>query len=304
MKTTNKFKAGALAIAIALTGCMEEKTTETDYVSDRGKTTTPATEMVPKSVQDSMEKIFTETLNEIDLNLEMIREKEGGIVLGPGSASEDNIPKKEKIIRNINMLNSLIAESNTKIEKLNKQIRNFKLQNSKLEKLTAQFTEQIAEHEKNINALKEELSARNFEIADLNKQLVDLRFESGWNKSVAEQVGQEAEKYKKDMNTAYYTMGSKAELKEEGVIAGKGGVVGLGRTPVVKGDVKPEQFTKIDIRETKSIPVNAKKAKLVSVHNEGSYEFQKEGETIAALEIKNPEEFWRQSKFMVLEVKE
>jgi uncharacterized coiled-coil protein SlyX len=234
----------------------------------------------------------------------MIREKQGGIVLGPGSPAEENISKKEKIIRNINMLNSLIAESNDKIDKLNKQIRNYKLQNTKLEKLTAKFTEQLAEHEKSIASLKEELAAKNFELADLNKQLADVRFESGWNKSVAEKVGQEAEKYKKDMNTAYYAKGSKADLKEDGIIAAKGGVIGIGRTEVVKGDVKPENFTKIDIRETKTIPVNAKKARLVSIHNTESYEFQKEGEMIASLEIKNPEEFWKQSKFMVLEVKE
>lgn len=303
METINKIKIFALAIAIAfIGGCTEEKKTESEYISEM---TEPemGEEVISKSAHDSLEKVFTETLNEIDLNLEMIREKEGGIVLGPGTV-EENISKKEKILRNINMLNSLIAESNTKIEKLNKQMKNYKVQNSKLEKLTAKFTEQLAEHEKNIASLKEELSAKNFELADLNKQLADVRFESGWNKSVAEKVGQEAEKYKKDMNTAYYTKGSKAELKEDGIIATKGGIIGIGRTEVVKGDVKPELFTKVDIRETKKIPVNAKKAKLVSVHNSDSYEFQKEGEMIAAIEIKNPEEFWKQSKFMVLEVKE
>lgn len=301
MKTLNNIKVMILVPALAFaSGCMQEEKTETEEMAEM----TTALEMIPKSVQDSLEIVFTETLNEIDLNLEMIREKEGGIVLGPKSPEEEGITKKDKILRNINILNSLLAESTTKIESLSKQIKKFKLQNSKLDKLVAALSDQVSQHEKNIAAVKEELSAKNFEIADLNKQLSDVRFESGWNKSVAEKVSQEAEKYKKDMNTAYYTKGSKAELKEDGIITTKGGIIGLGKTGIVKGDVKPEQFTRIDIRDTKTFPVNAKKAKLVSVHNAGSYQFKMDGELIASLEIKNTEEFWKQSKFMVLEVKE
>lgn len=299
METKNKLAIFTLAIALAFNNsCTRER--ETEYITEEIQ----EEDLVHKSTLDSLEKVFTETLYDIERNLESIREKEGGIVLGPGSPAEENISQKEKIIRNINMLNSVIAESHDKIEKLNKQIKNYKTQNSKLEKLTAKFTEQLAALEKNVVSLKEEITAKNLEIADLNKQLADVRFESGWNKSVAEKVGQEAEKYQKDINTAYYTKGSRTDLKDEGIIVPKGGVAGIGRTAVVKGDVKPENFTKIDIRETKNIPVHAKKAKLVSVHNTDSYEFQKEGETIASLEIKNPEEFWKQSKFMVLEVKE
>lgn len=299
METKNKLAIFALAIAMAFnSSCTQDK--ETEYITE----VRPEENLVPESTLDSLERVFTETLSDIDQSLQKIREKERGIVLGPGSPAEENISQKEKIIRNINILNSVIAESQTKIEKLNKQIKTYKIQNSKLEKLTAKFTEQLAGLEKNVASLKEEISAKNLEIADLNKQLADVRFESGWNKSVAEKVGQEAEKYQKDINTAYYTKGNRTDLKDEGIIAPKGGVIGIGRTAVVKGDVKPENFTKIDIRETKKIPVNAKKAKLVSVHNTDSYEFQKEGEMIASLEIKNPEEFWKQSKFMVLEVKE
>jgi hypothetical protein len=53
----------------------------------------------------------------------------------------------------------------------------------------------------------------------------------------------------------------------------------------------------------KTIPVNCKNAKLITEHPSGSYEMIRENEKqIAYIAIKDPEEFWKISKYAVVEL--
>ena len=62
-------------------------------------------------------------------------------------------------------------------------------------------------------------------------------------------------------------------------------------------------FKQIDITVTKSIPVNSKNAKLISEHPAGSYEFIRDKDKkIESLEIKDPAQFWKISKYAVVEI--
>jgi hypothetical protein len=105
----------------------------------------------------------------------------------------------------------------------------------------------------------------------------------------------------KELNKTYMTEGTYKELRERGVIDKNG----LTRKTVMLNDnLSKEGFREIDRRQMTSIPINAKKAKLVSDHPQDSYEFQKtEDGAIASLEIKDPYEFWSISKFLVVELK-
>ncbi|NTU65546.1 MAG: hypothetical protein HGB05_19635, partial [Chloroflexi bacterium] len=68
-------------------------------------------------------------------------------------------------------------------------------------------------------------------------------------------------------------------------------------------DFADSSFTQVDITEVKSIPVNTKDAKLITEHPSESYEFIREGkDKIASLEIKDPAEFWKISKYAVVEL--
>ena len=62
-------------------------------------------------------------------------------------------------------------------------------------------------------------------------------------------------------------------------------------------------FKEINIKETTSFPLNVNKAQLMTEHPAGSYKLVEENEKIAYLEITNPEEFWRVSKYAVVEAK-
>jgi hypothetical protein len=59
----------------------------------------------------------------------------------------------------------------------------------------------------------------------------------------------------------------------------------------------------IDITVTKSIPVNSKSAKLISEHPANSYQFIRDKDKkIVSIEITDPAQFWKISKYAVVEL--
>ena len=70
----------------------------------------------------------------------------------------------------------------------------------------------------------------------------------------------------------------------------------------LRDDFNPEAFSKVDIRTTEIIPIDAKKLKIVTSHPKESYELFRNEEkgSIEALQILNPEEFWNSSKYLVV----
>jgi hypothetical protein len=78
----------------------------------------------------------------------------------------------------------------------------------------------------------------------------------------------------------------------------------LGRTESLVNDITDSLFAQIDITQLKYIPVNSREAKLITEHPTGSYEFIREGDdVIASIEIKDPELFWKISRYAVVELK-
>jgi hypothetical protein len=59
----------------------------------------------------------------------------------------------------------------------------------------------------------------------------------------------------------------------------------------------------LDIREIKTIPIASKTAKIITEHPDDSYELVMEDGLISALVIENPDEFWRISKYAVIETR-
>ena len=92
-------------------------------------------------------------------------------------------------------------------------------------------------------------------------------------------------------------------MKEKGLIAKAGGFLGMGKSKSIQSEFANESFTQIDITETKSYPVFSKSAELITEHPEGSYEWVEENEQIAYMVISDPKEFWKISKYAVLETK-
>jgi len=239
---------------------------------------------------------FVSTLNSIEENLEIIKEKEKIVAVDSEAPTKS---QKQKIAKDITAINNLLEQNKAKIAELDKKLRGSWYQNSKLRKLTERLKADVAQKEADIAALKEQIANLNIKVDGLNADVTKL------NTSVNELVAENADQANTiiertaSMNTAYYVVGSTSELKAKNVISKKGGIIGIGSTPVLSENANTKEFKKIDITETTLIAVNGKKITLVTTHPTDSYKF----EAGKGITITNADAFWKSSKFLVVKAR-
>lgn len=266
-----------------------------DGLDSEIKTREEITVSVSELSRDSLEEIFLSTISEIDRNLEFIMKQEGMIILGPNSNVEGSIDKKERIARNIQMINALLEENRQKIEKLETLINTGEHRNQQLEKILDDRANEFRDQTEQIAKLKEELLGKDFEINDLNHRLskAELRI-SKLNNLLGDM---ESKLFK-----AHYAVGTFRELKDNRVVEKLGGLLWFGKVKTLQEDFNQEYFTEVDIRDTRSIALYGKKARILTKHPEDSYDWEQKDGLVTNLLIKDPGKFWEANKYLVIEV--
>jgi DNA repair exonuclease SbcCD ATPase subunit len=251
--------------------------------------------------KDSVLNDVEGTFAQIEDNLKFIREKRHEISLDQKEGGKN---RKLAVIEDIKLMNTMIEASNQKIEELQARLKKAGLNSKALEQRIAALTESIESQNVEIAELKKVIDEKDMHLAELNTKVEDI------NKVVALKTDTINYKEKQivdrtnELNTAHVALGTYKELKEEGILAKEGGVLGLGASKSIQENfVDNSHFTTLDIRTTKTIPLHAKKAKVISEHPVSSYSLVEENGQIAYLQIDNPEEFWKISKYAVIEVK-
>jgi len=207
--------------------------------------------------------------------------------------------KKDQIVKDVQTMSAMLEENRTRLNSLSKQLKNSGFKIAGLEKRITELTAELETRNNDMIALKSELEKKDFELAQLNTQVTDLTAVKTQQEGVITQQTSEIN----ELNTAYFTSGTAKVLKEKGLITKEGGFLGLGKIKTLSATAKNESFSAFDIRNTHSFDVNAKSAKLISEHPTGSYQFITKDDQIASLEISNPKEFYKYSKYVVVEVK-
>ncbi len=243
--------------------------------------------------KDSLINDFMQTLNEIESNLAEIKSKEKLISKETSSGTELSRSARERVNEDIKLINALMAENKEKISSLNYKLKQSNIRITEFEKMIEATNMQLALRDHEIDSLKTELSTLNFTIAVLNDTLNNY---ANRNVALTNQVTERTN----ELNTAYYVVGEKKELIEHKILNKEGGILGIGRTQKVAGDVDLNDFTKVDIRNLKSIPLDVKKATVMSVHPAGSYELVGTDKRVNELVIKDPVLFWQKSRMLVI----
>ena len=75
---------------------------------------------------------------------------------------------------------------------------------------------------------------------------------------------------------------------------------GLFKSAEISYQAEKNSFIKIDYRDITDINTNSSKAKLLSIHPKGTYSLEKIGDEVI-LTISNPNEFWEQTKYLVIQ---
>ena len=226
---------------------------------------------------------FITNFNEIQENLNAIKEKEK--IVSSNSTQGDVKSKEDQIKEDIQAIYDLMSKNKSRIGSLTQKLKN---SNLKLEGL-----------EKMIENLQNSINLKDEEIADLKTRMEGLNIELSNLTTNYQEVETENQVKTNEINTAYYAIGTSKELKEKNVISKEGGFIGIGKTTKVKSDFNKEYFTKVNIEQTASINIGARKAKIITTHPSSSYKIIGE-KPVEKIEITNAKEFWSASKYLVI----
>ena len=226
-------------------------------------------------------------INEIRANLDLIKDKQR-FIINKKSNSESLHVGDVSLIEEIKLLGQLMADNKSKINHLKSNVKDANLKMDGLDEMIMSLTEDVDEKNMEIFQLQQELENVDAAFSELFEAYTDKA--SMLNDANAK------------LTTAWYTVGTKSELLENEVITKEGGVLGVGTSKELKDDFNKSYFTEVNIDDITEIPLGSKKVDLVTTHPSSSYELVGES-PIEKLVIKNAEEFWSVSKYLVILVK-
>jgi len=241
------------------------------------------------------------TINEIENALEAVRAQENIIMM------ENQEGNTNKAVSEINAIQLTLQENRTKIANLEKQLTEQGSKSKALNQTVSRLKKQLEDKDVYINNLKEELQQSRQQIADLNEQVSDLNeninnLNNNLDVMNVQNAAQQATIESQDamLNTVWVCIATQEVLVEKGVIS-KGGL--FQASVLSKQGFDKSQFMQSDKRELSVIPLNTKKAKIMTTHPEGSYTVKEGDGGNQYIEISNKEAFWSMSNYLVVSIK-
>jgi len=238
-------------------------------------------------------------INDVEENFNQIREAEKYLAVESNTKGEMNNDTKSRVNDNFQMINDILKKNKESIAALNKKLQNNNSQFTGLQKTIERLNAELAERAKIITELQESLALRDKQIAEMTANIKELNVNL---ENLSDQVIDQAsviQEQEKELNAAYYRFGTSKELKEAKIVSG-----GFLSSPkVLKESIDKNTFIQIDIRDTKVIPVYAKKAKILSEHPKDTYSLDKDANGQIVVNITDAKRFWSLTQFLIIEVK-
>ena len=241
------------------------------------------------------------TINEIENALESIRAAEGIILM------ENQEGNTSKAVSEINAIQQTLRENRDKINALEKQVAEQGAKSKALNQTISRLKKQLDDKDVFINNLKDELQQSRQQIADLSEQVSDLSenindLNSSLDVMNAKNAVQQVTIENQDamLNTVWVCIANEAALVDKGIIS-KGGL--FQAKEISKQGFDNSQFMQADKRDLYIIPLNTKKAKVMTSHPESSYELNEGEQGSLELKIIDKEAFWSISNYLVVSIK-
>jgi hypothetical protein len=209
-------------------------------------------------------------------------------------------------------------KKNENLDPLARQVENRKLVMERVDALVARAqatASQLAKANRNNVALRAQIASDSALIADLNSTIqrqtatiegLSTRIDS--LKSATQQLSVQLAAVESETAKAFYVVGREDDLVKKGVIVREGGANFLiahpGRTLQIARSLPVDQFTTVDVRGLKEIPVpdSTRRYRLVSRQSLDAAEVQerKRNTFRGNLHIADASKFWEASKYLVL----
>ena len=237
---------------------------------------------------DSIVNLYALYIQKIKDNINEINKQE--LIINNKKNNPDFIEKDTTdIIKSIKILSKKLHENESMILALNNAVKLEKDKNSQFVSKVTDLREEIAQSNREVYYLKEELNSMNASFEVIFKKY-NLQ-----NKKISD--------LNQKLNEVAYVIGSKSELLDNGVLTKSGGLIGIGKTRKLNSDLNTDYFTYVSKYKFQNIPLGYKTVRLMTAHPTSSYRLSTSNEIIDSLIIINQDDFWRNSKFLVVEVK-
>ncbi len=233
------------------------------------------------------------TINEIEMALQTVREAEGIMMM---ENQEGNSSYAEA---QIEAIDRTIQQNKAKIAELEQQLAAAGSKSKELNATINRLKNELNEKDTYINNLREELSVSQAQVAELSESVEHLNADID-NLNV-QNAKQKATISQQDaaLNTVYYIAATAEKLAANHMIS-QGG---LFSSDQVTGDIDMSLMNVADKRDLKVLPLNTRKAKILTNHPESSYQLTKDDDKNLSLVIVDPDAFWSISNYLIISIK-
>jgi phage shock protein A len=221
--------------------------------------------------------------------------EERKITLVNGTESPDDADLAHSVMRRIALVKQLAEESDAAIHTLKQQLAGMKSSRDSLRGQNTELRSSLDHFVALAEGLQKDLERANERIAQLEAE----------NRELAQKVitiSDTVSALRVRERTVYVAIGTERELAEAGVVRKRGGIrLGPwtpGQTMVPSDDAPISAFRALDMLRDRDIALSSDGAayRIVSSHSAGT-----DGNVVhGRLEVRDPERFWRQSRFLIL----
>ena len=233
------------------------------------------------------------TINEIEMALQTVREAEG-IMMMENQEGNSNYAEAQ-----IEAIDRTIQQNKAKIAELEQQLASAGSKSKELKTTINRLKNELNEKDTYINNLREELNISKAQVAELSESVENLN--ANIDNLNVQNAKQQATISQQDvaLNTVYYIVATAEKLAANHMI-NQGGLF----TPdQVTGDIDMSMMTMADKRNLKVLPLNSRKAKILTNHPESSYQLTKDDDKNLSLVIVDPNAFWSISNYLIISIK-
>lgn len=276
------------ACAVLMVSCGQSSNADSDNTSLVEDSLKTLLEQKDQTLDELMS-----TITDINEGFAQINEAEGRV--NTLNVNAENGTAQANIKENMEFIQLTLAANKSKIEALEKKVKEGGRVSAKLQNMIDQLTQQLTSKSKDVEELRAELAEKDIQIEALGNSVVQLQEENTKVKAESESNAEIARNQDAQLNTAWYVYGTSRELKEHKIL--DSGEV------LQNQDFDKSYFTKIDIRKVSVIPFGSKSVKVLTNHPEGSYTLLKDSKGEYTLRITDAYKFWSVSKYLVVRVK-
>ncbi len=213
---------------------------------------------------------------------------EDAVQLPAASQAEVQLPgtMHDQVLTRISMLKGAIERTKERIEVLDARLKRNGVKIAGMEKMIAGLKRSVAEKEVRISELQ-------VQVDTLQTQVTGLTV-------AVQNKDQEIVAKQEEIATVFYTIGSKKELIDTGVVQSKGGVLGMGKTLKPSGYFSGATLTPLDTDQETVIHISAEKAQVLTAQPVSSYVIEQISKDTVQLRIVDPKEFRKVKQVVIL----